>query len=374
MKRFFSLVLIFGMLIASVSCDAEDIETTTESTTVETTTEPPVPVEIPSVNEAELKTGVYRSKTLSEADLPMVILTLDGEKFVLADDSDTVIHEGTYTLTDTCYTMTYENGAICTFVVQKDGSLKMTDDMLFGDFLTKADNVDIIFTFESDIPEGGEEEEKPTPIYTAATGTYKGSCKNGDLTYHYTAILEKNGVFVYSVTMQKGETETSGIYMSGSYAVNGNQFIFTDFDGNEIEGILTAEDTIRISLKVSDSSAATYEVTLCAEIYTIAAGSYEANYEKIHGMYGTVIYDYIARIGADGSFTYYVTYKLRGEEITGTFARGQYTVEGNKFTFTDSVGNVTEGRLVANNTLVISLLATSKTEDAPYEVMFKVEP
>jgi hypothetical protein len=57
----------------------------------------------------------------------------------------------------------------------------------------------------------------------------------------------------------------------------------------------------------------------------------------------------------------------------GVSAVGTYALNGNTFTFTDSEGNVIEGKLMADNTLVISLKASTMAKD-PYEVTFEAMP
>ena len=64
---------------------------------------------------------------------------------------------------------------------------------------------------------------------------------------------------------------------------------------------------------------------------------------------------------------------MGGTPYEGVSANGTYTLEGNVFTFTDSEGNVTEGKLTEVNTLVISLKASTMAKD-PYEVTFVAAP
>lgn len=103
--------------------------------------------------------------------------------------------------------------------------------------------------------------------------------------------------------------------------------------------------------------------------FTIAAGTYAASYTKESAMAGTVVYEYTAEIGADGTFSYAVTFAMGDTQYDGSAASGTYTVEGSVFTFTDSDGNVTEGTLTAENTLVISLMASQMAKE-PYQVTF----
>lgn len=103
--------------------------------------------------------------------------------------------------------------------------------------------------------------------------------------------------------------------------------------------------------------------------FTIAAGTYTASYTKESAMAGTVVYEYAAEIGEDGTFSYAVTFDMGGTVYDGSAATGTYTVENGSFVFTDSEGNVTEGKLTAENTLVISLMASQMAKE-PYEVTF----
>lgn len=101
----------------------------------------------------------------------------------------------------------------------------------------------------------------------------------------------------------------------------------------------------------------------------LAAGTYAASYTKESPMAGTVVYEYAAQIGEDGSFSYSVSFDMGGTVYEGSAASGTYTVENGVFTFTDSEGNVTEGTVTAENTLVISLMASAMAKE-PYEVTF----
>ena len=103
--------------------------------------------------------------------------------------------------------------------------------------------------------------------------------------------------------------------------------------------------------------------------FTLAAGSYTASYTKESAMAGTVVYEYTAEIGTDGTFSYAVAFDMGDTRYDGSAASGTYTVEGGVFTFTDTDGNVTEGAVTAENTLVISLMASQMAKE-PYEVTF----
>ena len=278
MKRILSFALILGMMLTATACGNTDTESTTDSTPAETTTEAPATPEVPAVNEGEFKAGVYTAtSSYASGEMNMTwnfVLTLDSDgKFVLANDANEEKGAGTYALTDTCYTMTYTDERTCTFVVQKDGTLKMTADFPYGmATIQRALVGDIVFTFASDIPTGGEEDDKGgegseiTEAYTIAQGTYKATYEKvspmaGTVLYQYTATVGADGTFSYAVKFAMGETEMDGSSASGTYTLDGNKFIFTDSEGNVTEGALTANDTLTISLKASQMASTPYEVT-----------------------------------------------------------------------------------------------------------------
>ncbi len=386
MKRFLALTLIFAMLFVMAACGDDSTETTTtaESTT-ETTTEAAVDPETPAENEGEFKAGVYTATSSYAAEgMNMTwnfVLTLQADgTFTLTDAEGTDKGNGTYALTGNCYSLTYSDERTGAFVVQKDGSLKITEDFPYGMAKIQLALVgDIIFTFESDVPagedtpaEGGEEDDGT--VYTIAAGTYKAtyekvSAMAGTVVYNYTATIGEDGTFAYSVTFAMGETMMDGSSASGTYTVNGNDFIFTDSEGNEIVGKLTGENALTIELKASQMASAPYEVTFTGETYTIAAGTYAASYEKVSAMAGTVVYNYTATIGEDGTFAYSVAFAMGETMMDGSSASGTYTVNGNDFIFTDSEGNETVGKLTGENALTIELKA-SQMATAPYEVTF----
>ena len=106
--------------------------------------------------------------------------------------------------------------------------------------------------------------------------------------------------------------------------------------------------------------------------FIISEGTYGGSYTKESAMAGTVVYIYSAQIGEDGTFSYSVTFDMGGTTYDGSTASGTYTIDGNKFVFTDSEGTVTEGTLTADNTLVISLMASAMAKE-PYEITFVME-
>ncbi len=386
MKRILSLALIFGMILTAAACG--NTEDTGASTPAETTTEAPVTPITPSVNEGEFKAGVYTAtSSYASGEMNMTwnfVLTLNADgTFVLKNDAGDEKGAGTYALTENCYTLTYSDDRVGTFVVQKDGTLKMTSDFPFGMATIQLALVgDIVFTFESDTAEGGNEGEEgegseSTEVYTLVAGAYtakyeKVSAMAGSLTYNYTATVGADGTFSYSVAFAMGENMMEGSSANGTYTLKDNVFTFTDSEGNVTEGKLTADDTLVISLKASPMASSPYEVTFEPVSFTMAAGTYNAKYEKVSPMAGAVIYDYTATIGADGTFSYFVKFAMGEETVDGSSASGTYTIRGSVFTFTDSEGNVTKGKLTEDNTLVISLKA-SPMASTPYEVTFSVK-
>ncbi|MBR0327661.1 MAG: hypothetical protein IIX09_07660, partial [Clostridia bacterium] len=82
---------------------------------------------------------------------------------------------------------------------------------------------------------------------------------------------------------------------------------------------------------------------------------------------GTVVYNYSATVGADGAFSYSVKFAMSGQDMDGASATGTYKIDGDKFIFTDSEGTVTEGKITAENTVVISLKASAMAT-SPYEI------
>ena len=117
---------------------------------------------------------------------------------------------------------------------------------------------------------------------------------------------------------------------------------------------------------------ATTGATLETSSVSVVAGTYTASYTKESQMAGTVIYNYNAKLGEDDSFSYAVTFDMKGTEYDGSSASGTYVVEDGKFIFTDMDGNVTEGSVIGENSFVISLKA-SDMASTPYEVTFTLD-
>ncbi len=400
MKRILIALLILVLAFSVVACgspketDADTNDTAadtkdtgdTESDTEESETDE-IPTE-PETNKGEFKAGVYKAtSSYASGEMNMTwnfVLTLKADgTFSLSNDANEEKGAGTYALTDTCYTMTYSDERSCTFVVTEDGKLKMTSDFPYGVAQIQLALVgDIVFTFDSEVPGGdssdeGNNEEKPgDKTFSIAAGNYaasylKESPMAGSVEYKYTATVGADGTFSYKVTFEMGGTAYDGAAANGTYTVDGNKFVFTDSEGNVTEGKLTAENTLVISLKASAMASSPYEVTFAPATYSVAAGNYAASYLKESPMAGSVEYKYTATVGADGTFSYKVTFEMGGTAYDGAAAGGTYTVNGSAFVFTDSEGNVTEGKITADNTIVISLKASAMAKE-PYEVTFTV--
>ena len=88
-------------------------------------------------------------------------------------------------------------------------------------------------------------------------------------------------------------------------------------------------------------------------------------------MAGTVVYTYTMVLGADGSFSYAVTFPMMGAVQEGVSLTGTYAVSGNTFTVTPAEGEAIVGTLTADNTLVITLAAFGSNS---YEVTFTPAP
>ena len=397
MKRIFALLMVLAMMLAMVACGGTKNEettttgeTTTEATTTEeTTTEETKEFTESAANAGELKAGVYTS-SISYAGMGMTwdaVLTLKTDGTFVITSADAEKGAGTYALTGDCYTMTYSDERICTFATQADGSLILTSDFPFGVVkIQRALVGDIVFAYEGEASEettgsteqGGSAET--AEIYTLSAGTYQATYEKvsqmaGTVIYNYTATIGEDGTFSYSVKFAMGETEMDGSSASGTYTLENNVFTFTDSEGNVTEGALVANNQLMISLKASAMASTPYEVTFIpaeVEIHTLKAGTYTAVYEKVSQMAGTVIYNYTAIIGEDGTFSYSVKFAMGETEMDGSSASGTYTVSGNTFTFTDTEGNVTEGFIRADDVLMISLKASAMAS-TPYDVIFALE-
>ncbi len=392
MKRFLTVTLILGMMLAAVSCGNGSLDTTTSATGDTTTTETSTTETTsennaaPAVNEGAYQPGVYTA-TSSYATEGMAmtwnfVLTLKADgTFTLKNDAGEDKGEGSYALTDTCYTLTYSDGRTGKFVVQKDGTLKVIEDFPFGKAQIQLALVgDIVFSYESEVPGEGtastettSKEENPREGYALNAGTYTATyarkAMQSTIYYEYTAEIGADGTFSYAVSFEMGGSKMEGSSASGTYVLDGNTFIFTDSENQVVEGELIADDALVIALKASDMASAPYEITLSPAKHSFLTGIYTGSYEKVSQMAGTVVYSYTAIVGEDGTFSYSVKFSMNGNEMDGVAAKGTYTLEGNAFTFTDEEGNIALGNVIADNTLVISLKA-SQMAATPYDVTF----
>jgi hypothetical protein len=235
-----------------------------------------------------------------------------------------------------------------------------------------ADNTLVISLKASAMASAPYEVTLTPAVYTIEAGTYrttyeKQSPMAGTVIYVYTATVGADGTFSYNVKFTMGTNEMEGSSATGTYTVSNNKFVFTDSANNVIEGKLTADNTLVISLKASAMATDPYEVTFTPAVYTVGEGAYSGVYQKTTQM-GAVEYKYSATIGANGAFSYAVTYSMMGQNMNGVSATGTYTVNDNKFVFTDSANNVIEGVLTENNTIVITLPTTTSPVATSYEV------
>ena len=274
MKKLLALLLSLTMAFSLASCSAQDVDSdSTADTEIEST------VTATPVNESELKPGVYTGKASYATEgfsmeWNIVIDFNEDGTFVLSNDAGEEKGTGTYALTDTCYTMSYNDERSSTFAVLADGGMEFTSELPFG----------------------------------------KASI---------------------------GLEEVGGITLT--YYGERYEFVSAD-DSSQIKGVADAG---------------------------VTTGTYSASYTKESRMAGTVTYNYTAQLGEDASFSYSVTFDMKGTMYDGSSATGTYSVQDGKFVFTDSEGNVTEGAVTADNTFVISLFASQMASE-PYEVTFVV--
>lgn len=280
MKRILIALLMLAVVLSAAACakddtpDTPDVPDTTDSMPADTEETPAAPA---AKNETELKAGVYTATSSYSAEgMNMTwnfVLTLKADgTFLLTDAEGTEKGTGTYALTDDCYTLTYADERSCTLAALADGTLKITADFPYGTAQIKLSMVgDIVFGFAGEIPADTTPAEttpaeEPSVIYTITPGIYmasyeKVSAMAGTVVYNYVATILDDGTFAYSVAFEMGGAYQEGVSAAGTYKVDGNTFTFTDSEGNVIEGKLTAENTLTISLKASTMAKDPYEVT-----------------------------------------------------------------------------------------------------------------
>ena len=382
MKKIIAVILSLVMVMSFAACSAQ-----------KTGDENPATNEITqAANAGGLQMGVYTGTaiyTSGEFSMTwnMIIDFNEDNTFVLNNEKGEEKGSGSYALTDSCYTMTYSDDRTCTFIVKDDGTLELTKALPYGQNAIGLEEVGgIVLSFHGDSYEFAAPETDTTTGATpeaadtsVSAGTYaasytKESKMAGTVTYNYVAELGEDGSFSYAVTFDMKGTMYDGSSASGTYAVENGKFVFTDAEGGVIEGVVTGENTFVISLMASDMASDPYEVTFVPATASDAeasvnVGSYVASYTKESKMAGTVTYNYTAELGEDGSFSYAVTFDMKGTMYDGSSANGTYAVEDGKFVFTDTEGNVIEGAVTGENTFVISLMASDMASD-PYEVTF----
>lgn len=192
-----------------------------------------------------------------------------------------------------------------------------------------------------------------TLINDAAEEKGAGTWALTDTCYTMTYTDERTCTFV---VLEDGSLEISGALPYGQASIEADKVggIALTYAGEAVTGGEADTET---------------DATAPAGDFTLAAGTYAASYTKESPMAGTVVYEYTAEIGEDGTFSYAVSFDMGGAVYDGSAASGTYTVEGGVFAFTDADGNVTEGAVTAENTLVISLMASQMAKE-PYEVTF----
>ncbi len=228
---------------------------------------------------------------------------------------------------------------------------------------------------------------------TLQLGVYGGSAVYAEgefsMTWNFTIAFREDGSF--TLTNDAGEEKGAG-----TYALTDTCYTMTYTDDRTASFVIQSDGTLKVITDlpygkngISPDMVGGIELTYIGEEsgngsaeneepadttaqagdYVLTAGTYTGSYTKESAMAGTVTYVYTAQVGADGTFSYSVTFKMGEDQYEGSSASGTYTLENGVFVFTDSEGNVTEGRLTANDTLVISLMASAMAKE-PYEVTF----
>ena len=224
-------------------------------------------------------------------------------------------------------------------------------------------------------------------------GVYGGSAAYAEgefsMIWNFTIAFREDGSF--TLTNDAGEEKGAG-----AYALTDTCYTMTYTDDRTAAFVILSDGTLKVTTDlpygkngISPDMVGGIELTYIGEEsgngsaeneepadttaqagdYVLTAGTYTGSYTKESAMAGTVTYVYTAQVGADGTFSYSVAFKMGEDQYDGSSASGTYTLENGVFVFTDSEGNVTEGRLTANDTLVISLMASAMAKE-PYEVTF----
>ena len=269
MKKIIAVILSLVMVMSFAGCSAQ--KTGDENPATNETNQ--------AANAGELQMGVYTGTaiyTSGEFSMTwnMIIDFNEDNTFVLNNEKGEEKGSGSYALTDSCYTMTYSDDRTCTFIVKDDGTLELTEALPYGQNAIGLEEVGgIVLSFHGDSYEFAAPETDTTTDATpeaadtsVSAGTYaasytKESKMAGTVTYNYTAELGEDGSFSYAVTFDMKGTMYDGSSASGTYAVEDGKFVFTDTEGNVIEGAVTGENTFVISLMASDMASDPYEVT-----------------------------------------------------------------------------------------------------------------
>ena len=296
MKRILKTMIVTTMLVCVAGCGSADINENASATNTPIPTQTVVPTKEASndtvnndvevaVNEGEFKIGQYAGNaTYASGEFSMtwnfVLNYYEDGKFILMNDAGEEKGAGTYALTDNCYTMTYDDNRTCIFVVQKDGTLKVTEALPYGQATIDPEKVgELVLSYigeasasssEKETTSKEEENNTATGNFTISAGTYGGSYTKesamaGTVVYIYSAQIGENGTFSYSVTFDMGGTTYDGSTASGTYTTDGSKFVFTDSEGTVTEGTLTADNTLVISLMASAMAKEPYEVTFVME-------------------------------------------------------------------------------------------------------------
>lgn len=235
-----------------------------------------------------------------------------------------------------------------------------------------------------------EKENAGEVKFGAYTGSASYSQGEFSMAWKIVLVLNEDGSFVLS--NDAGEEKGTG-----TYALTDKKYSMTYSDERETAFVVNADGALEFTSELPYGKAAigldevggivlsyygeSYEFTETEDdnsagmgeaAATVAAGTYIGSYTKESQMAGTVVYNYTVKLGEDGSFSYAVTFDMKGTQYDGSSATGTYSIADGKFVFTDSEGSVTEGTVTGENTFVISLMASQMASD-PYEVTFVPE-
>ena len=174
MKKIIAALLSLTMLFSLAGCTTQNTDSGESSTNQETQNEETqnqdTQIADTSVNEGELQLGVYTGTvSYSQGEFSMtwnIVLDFNEDNtFVLSNETGEEKGAGTYELTDSVYTMNYNDDRTCAFSVQQDGSVVLTTEMPYGKAAIGLDEVGgIVLNYH------GESYEFTTPETDATTG------------------------------------------------------------------------------------------------------------------------------------------------------------------------------------------------------------